>query len=215
MRYSGAPERLSAAAMDPSRASKADFQAEELHVRAPVSCWRCESRRGVRTVAKQYGIRMSTWRTLPATQGPRPWARLLISEDRRTPRVHRISPSKPRSFRAVLGFFPALSHPDVDVAALKCECADFAPSSVFWVLSLEVVSHEHRSARLGPLGRLRGLAAGVFDLLHEDDDTAAMCCDRQQRGVPDLRVRRGSVSGLPAAFLATAAERLSAPADVQ
>src|SRR4029453_15712992 len=55
--------------------------------------------------------------------------------------------------------------------------------SVSWVLSFGVVSHEQRFAQLGPVGRLRGLAAGVLDLLHEDDDPAAMCCDHQQRGV--------------------------------
>src|SRR4030095_14875379 len=53
-----------------------------------------------------------------------------------------------------------------------------------------------------------------LDLLHEDDDPAAMCCDHQQRGVPHLRVLRGPVSGLPAPYGATTAERLSAAPDV-
>src|SRR5262245_32438558 len=77
------------------------------------------------------------------------------------------------------------------------------------------MSHEQRCAPLGPVGRLCGLASGVFDLLHEDDDTAAMCCDRQQRGVPDLWILRGPVSGLPSPYGAAAVERLSATPDVQ
>src|SRR5262249_3557005 len=46
-------------------------------------------------------------------------------------------------------------------------------------------------------------------------DTAAMCCDRQQRGVPDLWILRGPVSGLPSPYGAAAVERLSATPDVQ
>src|SRR5512133_2546733 len=42
-----------------------------------------------------------------------------------------------------------------------------------------------------------------------------MCRDLQQRDVPDLRLLRGPLSGLPAPYGATAAERLSAAPDVQ